>query len=103
MQNVLDAIMFAIEHATYTEKTTDRNWRTEIQSRSAVDKKNLPCIKSAIAGELVNLATRIAELEAKVTTYEAIISNSNFAPMLQVSHDNTNYRGNVYDRPTDNQ
>lgn len=103
MQNVLNAILIAIANATYTEKPTDRNWHTETRQRKVVDPNNLPYIKSAITGELVNIASRIAELEAKVTAYEAIISNSNFAPMMQVSCDNTNYGENLYDRPTDNQ
>lgn len=103
MQDVLDAIMFAIANATYTERITDRSWHTEVQQHNVVKKENLPYIKSAITGELVKITSHIAELEAKVTAYEAIISNSNFAPILQVSYDNTNYRGNSYDRSTDNQ
>ena len=32
--------------------------------------------------EIIEVKKRIAELEAKVYTYEKIIANSNFAPML---------------------
>ena len=50
-------------------------------------------VKSAISGAVyswaskqlsdVDMTKRIGELEAKVYTYEKIIANSNFAPMIQ--------------------
>lgn len=51
---------------------------------SGAKEQVIACITTWLAENgSVDTAKRIAELEAKVYTYEAIIANSNFAPMVR--------------------
>ena len=50
-----------------------------------------------ISNEIIEYKRKIAELEAKVYTYEKIIANSNFAPIIsnekgELWTENTNYQ-----------
>ena len=52
----------------------------EIKSWSKAQDINQEIIKKEY--EIIDVKKRIAELEAKVYTYEKIIANSNFAPII---------------------
>lgn len=69
--------------STYHDNDGDHNilyWQAE---RDAV--RNVVYTWGAKQETFTTTAKKIAELEAKVYAYEAIIANSNFAPMLKAN------------------
>ena len=82
---MLDDIMKAISSATYKSKDVD--WEHHIVYKD----EHLNILRIAIE-EVVNkhvekekqLEVEIAKLSAKVFAYEAIISNSNFAAVMEL-------------------
>ena len=68
-----------IEFNVIFEENRDKVF-DEIKSWSKAQDINQEIIKKEY--EIIDVKKRIAELEAKVYTYEKIIANSNFAPIL---------------------
>lgn len=74
--NLIHKIVDDLTRATYSYGSG--NYKESVLTESAI-----PVAQGIIAQDLEEEATKRAELEAKCFAYEAVISNSNFAPMFE--------------------
>lgn len=79
--NLIDNITKDLLAATY--KWGDSKYDSSV----ITSERAVPTIKSVLASNLEEEARKYAELEAKCYAYEAIISNSNFAPVFGVKEE----------------
>ena len=76
--NLIQKIADDLSKATF--KWGNDNYETGVITSD----RAIPTIKSVLASALEEEAKKRAELEAKCFAYEAVISNSNFAPVFEV-------------------
>ena len=77
--SIIQKILEDLTSATY--RWGDSKYESEAVSRQAI-----PVVKEILYRDLEEEARRSAELEAKCFAYEAVISNSNFAPVFKSEH-----------------
>lgn len=83
MDGMLDSLLNMLQKVEYQSEYSDSKYMSRV-----ISEKHMPLIKAAVV-EWYDMyfsseyARKIGELEAKVYTYEQIIANSNFAPILQ--------------------
>lgn len=77
--NVVEKIVKDLKSAKY-------KWGDGKYESDAVSYQAIPVVTEILYRDLEEEAKRTAELEAKCFTYEAVISNSNFAPVLKSEH-----------------
>ena len=75
--NLIQKIVDDLKNATY-------RMGSDNYSYNVLSEKAIPVAQGIIAQDLEDEIRKTAELEAKCFAYEAIISNSNFAPVFEV-------------------
>lgn len=73
-------IVGRIASSTYKRKSYGLS--NEFWDDFVVSKEAIPILENILNEELAEICTEKAELEAKCFAYEAIISNSNFKPVI---------------------
>ena len=80
--NLIQKIVDDLTEATYI-------WGSGNYKDHVLTEKAIPTAQGIIAQDLEEEARKRAELEAKCFAYEAVISNSNFAPMFETKKEQT--------------
>ena len=75
--NLIQRIIDDLRNATYKPSTGNYTY-------SVLNENAISVAQGIIAQDLEEETTKRAELEAKCFAYEAVISNSNFAPVFEV-------------------
>lgn len=75
----VNKIVGRIASSTYRCKSYASN---ELWNAPIIDKEAIPTLLNILNEELAEICLEKAELEAKCFAYEAIISNSNFKPVI---------------------
>ena len=77
--NLIQKIVDDLTKATYI-------WGSGDYKDHVLTDRSIPIAQGIIAQDLEEETRRSAELEAKCFAYEAVISNSNFAPVFKTEH-----------------
>lgn len=75
----IDFIIETLRRKTYKAKSYDGRY----YDKNLCEEEVLKEIRIALNECYIDILMKLAELEAKTTTYEAIIKNSNFKPILE--------------------
>lgn len=87
MDGMLDSLLNMLQKVEYKSEYSGSEFMINV-----INEKHMPLIKTAVV-EWYDMyfgsehAREIGELKAKVYTYEHIIANSNFSPILQFDKD----------------